>query len=149
MKRPGLTLLLGVMMAACSEPPTIEQLIIAEIRAMETEIESGERLNFMSHVSEDFRGQGGAMGRDELRAYVVLQFNRYKNLEARLFPISVTPISETEANADFKALLTGGPGWIPEDGQLYEINTHWRLEDDDWRLVAAYWEPAPLGDLID
>ena len=142
-------LLLVAIATACSEPPGIEQQVTAEIHAMEAEIEAGERLAFMSHVSEDFRGQGGAMGRDQLRAYIVLQSNRYKNLEARLFPISVKEISATEAAAEFKALLTGGPGWIPEDGQLYQISTHWRLEDDDWRLVSAYWEPAPLGDLID
>jgi hypothetical protein len=148
-KRISFTLLLSALATACGEPPTVEQQITAEIRAMETEIEAGERLNFMRHVAADFRGQGGAMSRDELRAYVVLQFNRYKNLEARLFPITVAEIDERQATADFKALLTGGPNWIPEDGQLYQIRTHWRLEDDTWLLVAAYWEPAPLGDLIE
>ncbi len=115
---------------------------------MEAKIEAGERLNFMTHIAEDFRGQGGAMDRDQLRAYVVLQFRRYKNLSARLFPINVQEISETEATADFRALVTGGPSWFPEDGQLYRFDTHWRLDGDDWLLVAASWEPAALGESL-
>jgi len=148
-RRIGLILVIAALAATCGEAPTVEQQIIGEIRAMEAEIEAGERLNFMRHVSVDFRGRGGAMSREELRAYVVLQFNRYKNLQARLFPITVSEVSEREATADFKALVSGGPNWIPEDGQLYDMKTHWRLEDDQWLLVAAYWEPVPLGDLID
>jgi hypothetical protein len=116
---------------------------------METQIEAGERRAFMAHVAEDFRGQRGAMTRDELQAYVVLQFTRYKSLEARLMPITVNEISEGEARADFRALLTGGPNWIPERGQLYQITTHWRLDGDDWMLIAAWWEPIPIGELID
>ena len=135
-------------LAACGEPPTIEQRVVAEIRNMEAEFEAGERLNFLSHVTEDFRGQGGAMSREQLRALVVLQFQRYENIEARLFPISVEEISASEARAEFNALLTGGAGWLPEDGQLYHFRTHWRLEDGDWRLAAASWAPATLGDTL-
>lgn len=148
MKRflPACTL---VFAAACGQPPTTEQLIIAEIREMEAEIEAGERLNFIAHVAENFRGQGGAMGREELRAYVVLQFNRYKNLQARLLPVTVNVIGETEATADFQALLTGGASWIPESGQLYQINTHWGRFNDEWLLTAASWQPVPIGELLD
>lgn len=143
MKHPAL---IGVVLLAvgCGQAPSVEQLIVAEIHEMESQIEGGERLNFMAHIAEDFRGQGGAMNRDELRAYVVLQFNRYKDLSARLLPITVQEITGTEARADFRALLTGGPGWIPEDGQFYEFVTYWRLEDGEWLLVAADWEPVQL-----
>lgn len=140
--------LIATAAAACSEPPTVEQLIIAEIREMEAQIEAGERLNFMRHIAEDFHGQGGQMNREQLRAYVLLQFRRYKNLSARLLPITVQEVSPQEATADFRALVTGGPGLIPEDGQLYQFNTHWRLEGDEWLLAAAWWEPASLGESI-
>lgn len=143
MSRLVFILLLAVL-ASCGKPPTTEQLVIAEIRNMEAEFESGERLNFLSHVTDDFRGQGGAMNREQLRALVVLQFKRYENLGAQLFPINVQEISAGEARADFNALLTGGAGWLPEDGQLYRFQTHWRLEDGDWRLAAASWEPENL-----
>lgn len=142
----ALCLLVAALASACSPPPTVEQQVVAEIREMEEAIEGGERLNFIGRVADDFRGQGGAMNRDQLRAYIVLQSGRYKEIEARIFPITVREISEVEASAEFRALLTGGSGWIPEDGRLYRIETLWRLEGDDWLLTAARWEPTGFGD---
>lgn len=136
------SVVLVVLAGACSPPQSVEQQIVAEIRAMEEEIEAGERLNFISHVADDFRGQGGAMNREQLRAYIVLQYGRYESVEARILPITVREISETEASAEFRALLTGGPDWIPEDGGLYRIETLWRLEGDEWLLTAADWGEA-------
>lgn len=133
--------ILVVLTGACSPPPSVEQQIVAEIRAMEEAIEAGERLNFIGHVADDFRGQGGAMNREQLRAYIVLQYGRYESIEARILPITVREISEMEASAEFRALLTGGPNWIPEDGQMYRIETLWRLQDGEWLLTAADWEP--------
>lgn len=139
-------LIVVALAASCGESLTVEQLIIAEIREMEARLEEGERLQFMGHIAEDFRGQGGQMNRDQLRAYVVLQFRRYENLGAQLFPIEVIEISDREARADFRALVTGGAGWLPDDGQIYKFVTHWRLEGDDWLLIAADWEAASLND---
>ena len=138
-----------MLLSACSPPPTTEQQIIARIRTLEAHIEAGERRQFMSNVAEDFRGQGGRLTRDELRAFVVLQFNRYKNLNAQLFPIRVRLVTENETIAEFQALVTGGPGWIPDQGQLYQFVTHWRLEGDEWLLSAASWEPIAMGELLD
>lgn len=140
--------LLGLLLVCCSQPLTIEQIIISRIRTMEAQLEDGERRRFMTNFSEDFRAQNGQMTRDQLRAYVVLQLNRYKNLDARLFPITVQQVSESEVTAKFNALITGGPGWIPEDGQIYEFKTHWRLEDEEWLLTAAQWEPIAVGELM-
>ena len=137
------------LIASCNQPLTTEQKIISRIRMMEAHIENGERRQFMSNVAEDFRGQGGRLTRDELRAYVVLQFNRYKNFNAQLFPIMVREITENEATAGFQALITGGPGWIPDQGQLYQFNTHWQLDGDEWMLAAAWWEPLAMGQLMD
>jgi hypothetical protein len=143
------TILLTCVAVSCSQPPTTEQRIIAEIQAMEAEVEAGERLNLIGHIAEDFRGQGGAMNREQVRAFVILQLNRYESLQVRLFPVTVEEIGALEASAEFRALLTGGPNWIPESGQVYHFNTFWRLIDDDWRLVAADWEPVALGELMD
>ena len=141
--------LAAAVLGACGPEDTVEQKIIREIRSMESALEAGERRNFLNHVSDDFRGQSGSMTRDELRAYVVFQLGRNKNLEARLFPITVSERGEREATAVFRALVTGGPNWIPERGQLYKIDTWWRLEGDEWKLISADWEPIPMGELID
>jgi hypothetical protein len=98
----------------------------------------------MGYLTEDFTAQRGSMNRDQLRALLIMQLNRYRRLEGRLFPIRVAETGEETATADFRALVTGGPGWIPESGQVYEFKTRWRLVDGEWLLYAADWEPVPL-----
>lgn len=146
MKPVRAVLICAVVLGGCGEELTVSQQIIAEIREMERQIEDGERLGFMSHVAGDFLGQGGSMTRDELQAYVVLQFNRFKQLEARLLPIEVAERGEDEATATFRALLTGGAGLVPESGQLYEIVSYWRLEDGEWLLAGANWKPLSFAE---
>ena len=133
-----------VLSAACGKPLTVEQQIIATIREMEAKIEAGERRPFMEHVAEYFQGQGGSMTREQVRALVLFQLNRYQRLRAQLFPIHVTETGEDTAAASFRALVTGGPNWIPESGQVFDFDTRWRLVDSDWLLYSASWDPTPL-----
>jgi len=133
---------------ACSKPLTIEQQVIAVIREMETRIEAGERRPFMSHVTEDFEGQNGRLTRDQLRALVIYQLNVHQRLHAQLMPIRVSETGENSASATFKALVTGGPGWIPKNGQVYDFDTHWRLEGGEWMLYQANWTPTPLDEIL-
>ena len=145
--RPGFliaTWLLIALISACARPLTVEQQIIAAIREMEARIEEGERRQFMSHVAEDFDGQNGQLNRQQLRGLVMYQLNRHQRLHAQLFPINVQETGEGTASATFSALVTGGPGLIPSEGQLYEFETHWRYEDDEWKLARASWDPEIL-----
>lgn len=146
MRRHPLAALVPVFMlallAACGDQLTVEQQVIATIREMEAHIEAGERRPFLGYVSEDFRGQGGSLNRDQLRALLIMQLNRYRRLQGQLFPVHVVETGEGEATADFRALVTGGPDWIPESGQLIEFRTRWRRVDGEWLVVAADWEPV-------
>lgn len=138
-----------LLLAGCGERLTVEQQVIQTIRSMEDRIESGERRAFMTHVAEDFSAQDGRMNREQVRALVVFQLNRYERLQARLFPISVIETGAGTAEAQFRALVTGGPNWIPDSGQVYDFETGWRLEDGEWLLVSANWEPVPLDEVLD
>jgi hypothetical protein len=133
----------------CSKPLTTEQQIIAVIREMEARIEAGERRPFMNHVAEEFSGQNGKVNRDELRGLVIYQLNRYQRLSAQLFPIRVTETGDGLASARFRALITGGAGWLPENGQIYQFETQWSKAGGDWMVIAATWTPVPLEDVID
>lgn len=130
------------LVAGCGAELTVEQQVIATIRAMEAQIEAGERRPFMANVSEDFRGQGGSLNREQLRALLIMQLNRYQRLQGQLFPIHVEETGEDAAAASFRALVTGGPGWIPESGQVFEFRTGWRRVEGEWQVVAADWEPV-------
>ena len=91
-QRPNLfaVSILLVLLSACSQPLTLEQQIISTIRKMEEKIEAGERRPFMKHIAEDFTAQNGSMNRDQARALMIIQLNRYKRLQAQLFPIRVS-----------------------------------------------------------
>lgn len=143
-------LVLALLLAAiaglpgCGAELTVEQQVIATIRDMEASIEAGERRAFMAHLSEDFNGQGGSLNRDQVRALLITQLNRYQRLQGQLFPIEVIETGEDAASAHFRALVTGGPNWIPESGQVFEFETHWRRVDGEWLVHAANWTPEPL-----
>ncbi len=137
-----------LMLAACSPELTVQQRLIANIRTMETHIEAGERRPFMNFVTEDFQAQGGQMGREQLNAFVLLQLRQHQALHAQLFPIQVIQLTATTAQARFRALVTGGPGWLPDSGQLFQITTGWRLEDEQWLMNSASWEPVYLEDVL-
>ena len=62
---------------------------------------------------------------------------------ARGGPVSVALRGDRDAIARFTVLATGGSGSaLPERGQLYQVETGWRLVDGDWRLLSAEWTPA-------
>ena len=143
-----LAALLIAAFSACSPPLTVSQQVIAAIREMETRIEKGERRQFIRHVSEDFSGQNGQLNRQELQRLVIYQLNRHQRLHAQLFPISVNETDAETASAKFRALITGGPGRIPDQGQLYDFETLWRYESGEWKLTSANWKPVPLEKIL-
>jgi hypothetical protein len=136
--------LLIALLSGCARPLTVEQQIIAAIREMEVRIEAGERRQFMSHIADDFDGQNGRLTRQQLRGLVIYQLNRHQRLHAQLFPINVKETGEGTASATFSALITGGPGLIPSEGQLYEFETDWWYEGGEWKLASASWDPEIL-----
>jgi len=138
-------LCLALCLGACSHGPSAEEQIRAVIGQLEAHGEQGERRAFMALVAEDFSAQQGSLSRDEFRALLIIQWNRYRRLSAQLGPISVQVSSGTEAQARFQALITGGPGLIPENGQLYDIHTRWRKVNDEWLLAGADWKPVLEG----
>ena len=142
-------ILVLLVLAGCGERLTVEQQVIQTIRTMEGRIENGERRAFMAHIAEDFSAQDGRMNREQARALVVFQLNRHERLQARLFPISVRETGAETAEAQFRALVTGGPNWIPDSGQVYDLESGWRLENGEWLLVSANWEPVPLDEVLD
>ena len=145
----ALSLLLLCILSACSPAPSVEQQIIAIIRDMEARVEAGERRPFMAHVAADFSGQREAVNRDQLNALVLYHMQRQQRLHAQLFPIQVTPGQPGTAEARFRVLLTGGSGWLPDRGRIYDITTRWRQQDDEWMLISAHWRPLEVEDSFD
>lgn len=142
-----LALAFSGLLVSCGSEPTVEQQIIGVIGTMEAQVEAAERGAFIGQVAPDFRGQDGAMSRDQLNALVLLQLNQHRRVQAQLGPITVSSNLPEEATASFHMLLTGGAGWLPESGQVFQVTTHWAVRDGDWRLVAAEWKPVDLASM--
>ncbi len=132
-------------MGGCSSEVTLEQQIIATIRNMEAHIEAGERREFMDFVAKDFYGQGGEFKHDQLNAMLLYQLRRHKRVHAQILPITVQAAGVDEAEARFQILLTGGEGWMPDTGQLYEVTSLWQMQEGEWRLRSAQWRPVGPG----
>lgn len=147
--RRNLLLVLVGLLAACSPPLTVEQKVIGVIRDMEARIEAGERRPFMANVALDFNGQDGITTRDQLNAMVLYQLNRHQRVQAQFFPIHVTPTGTGLAEANFGVLLTGGQGWLPDSGQMYQITTRWQEQDGKWLLHSARWKAVSIESVLE
>jgi hypothetical protein len=140
-------MLILLLAAGCSEKLSVEQQIIATIRNMETAAEDGEHLEFMGFISKSFTAQQGSMNRSEFHRFMIFQINQNRRLQAQIFPIYVQETGVDRAAANFRILVTGGAGLLPERGQLYEVETHWLSDGSDWELEKADWVVASLTDL--
>lgn len=128
-----------VTLAGCGPGGSVEEQIEAQIAAMETAGEAGERGAFMGFVAEGFEAQGGTMTRDDFRRYMFIQFSQTRRIQAQRFPATIEVDGPNLARARFNALVTGGGNWLPEEGRLLAIETTWVLEDGDWLLWRADW----------
>ena len=133
-----------LLLAACNEDLSVEQHIIANLRAMETAAEQGEHLEFMAYVADSFQGQYGSMDRRAFHRFMIFQINQNRRLHAQFFPIHVQETEPAQAQAQFNLLVTGGGGLLPENGQLFTVETQWLLTDENWELSGADWEAARI-----
>ena len=140
-------LLSGLLLVACAEELTVEQQIIATLRKMEVAAEAAEHFEFMTYVADTFDGQYGSMDKRAFHRFMIYQINQHRRLQAQLFPIRVSEPGEGQAVANFRLLVTGGGSLLPDRGQMLEVETGWLLDDGDWLLNTATWEPIDLPDI--
>lgn len=138
------TAFVALFLTACSEKLSVDQQVIATLRNMEYAAEEGQHLEFMTYVADSFNGQQGSMDRREFHRFMLFQINQNRRMQAQFFPIFVQETGENTASAHFKLLVTGGNGLLPESGQLFEVETLWLRDGNDWLLNGADWEAVQL-----
>lgn len=142
-----LATLCGSLLAGCGAELTVEQQVIATIRNMEVAAEDGEHFEFMTFVAETLQAQNGSMDRNAFHRFMIFQINQHRRLQAKFFPIHVRELGEGRASANFHVVVTGGGGLLPDSGQVYQVETGWIRDGDDWLLEQAEWQPARLPDV--
>lgn len=119
-----------------------ESRILGHIERMSAAIEGGDIDDFMDPVAEDFLAGNGRIDRRALGLLARRERLARSSVRIRRLDTEVEIVAPGRATATFRALATGGSGLLPAEGQLWRVETGWRLDDDRWRLIAADWRPA-------
>lgn len=136
----ALAWLVLVATTACSRAPP-EQAVRQQLEDLQTAIDARDAGAVHDLLADEFIGNGGMDSRGA-RQLAVAIFLRHRDVGARLGPVTVEIRSEAEAVASFSLLATGGDGGLlPGNGQVFDVETGWRLEDGQWRLLNARWTP--------
>jgi len=109
------------------------------IAQMQSAGETGDVDALFDPIAEDFSGSEG-MDRTRFKRYVTFMRMRQKQVGVTLGPIDVKLFGD-RAQASFTATITGGAGFLPNQAQIYDIETGWRLDGADWKLINARWKP--------
>ena len=129
-----------LVVSACSRSDP-EQAVRAQVDALQQAIDARDAGAVEDLLAEDFIGNEG-MDRRSAKQLAAGVFLRHREIGARLGPVTVELRGEREAIARFSVLATGGSGGLlPEQGQVYQVQTGWRLQDGDWKLLNASWTP--------
>ena len=133
-------LLVVAGLAACNRTSP-EQAVRAQVDAMQVAIDARDAGAIDDLLADDFIGNQG-MDRRGVRQLAAAVFLRNRDVSAKVGPVSVELRGETDAIARFSVLATGGSGgFLPENGQLYQVETGWRAVDGEWKLLTANWTP--------
>jgi ketosteroid isomerase-like protein len=131
-------------LAGCHRPPA-EQAIRETIAAMQKAGNGRDTDALLAPLADDFIGTqdaGETFDRRNFGRYVRLLMMRDGSIHATLGPITVTVQGTDRATATFTAVLTSGTGLFPDDGQIEQVNTGWRLDGSKWKLISAEWKAS-------
>jgi hypothetical protein len=130
-------LLMLVLLSGCARAPD-EQRLREAMAGLQAAIEAREVGTAMDFVAEDFIGTG-ALDRAGARNLLRVMVLRHQNLGLSLGPAEVE-LFEGRAAVRFTAVATGGQGaMLPESARIWQVETAWRMDDGDWRLLSAHW----------
>lgn len=125
---------------ACSRVP-VEEAVRKQLGVLQSAIDAHDAGAVHDLLTDDFVGNDG-IDRRGARQLAVAMFLQHREVGARLGPVTVKVRSDTEATATFNVLVTGsGGGLLPESGQVFQVDTGWRLIDGEWKLLNASWTP--------
>lgn len=136
----GIAFVVCLLLTACSKDDP-EQAVRAQVEAMQAAIDARDASAVQDLLAQDFIGNDG-MDRRAIKQLAAAVFLQHREVAAKLGPVSVELRGESDAVARFSVLATGGSGgFLPESGQVYQVDTGWRLVDGEWMLLNASWTP--------
>jgi hypothetical protein len=131
-------ILLTLSLVGCGKPDSAEIAIEQNITQMQSAIENKDPDALLDLLHENFATKTGL---DTLRVKrtMVLYMLRHENIHTLITNLQIESKSDLSATASFNALVSGGTGLLPDQGALYQVETDWRLDDNEWLLIYANW----------
>jgi len=131
---------LSLLLGGCGRNDP-EQAVRKQVEAMQTAIDARDAGDIDALLADDFIGNEG-MDRRGVRQLAAAVFLRHRDVAAKVGPVNVELRGNNDAIARFSVLATGGSGGLlPDSGQVYQVETGWRLVDGQWKLLNASWTP--------
>jgi hypothetical protein len=133
------TLLSVLFLYACSKPDDVKQ-IENQIEQMKLAVEQEDPDDFLEHIDQGFVGNY-QFDRKLIKKYLIANMLRHSNIKVNLthHSVSINPIDSNLANVEISVMLTGGKGFIPEQGRLMKIRSEWVKQEGQWRVKLARW----------
>jgi len=143
-RRIGWVFCLALILPACGPQLDDEARIEQALVTMTEALEQGDISDFMAPVADDFVAVNGRLDRRALgllvrRERLAREAIRIQRLDTRI-EIFVNDDKNPRAVATFRALATGGTGLLPDEGRFWRVETGWRRDGSDWRLISAEWQ---------
>ncbi len=129
-----------VLASGCGPAPDNETRIREALDKMNAALEGGDIDDFMAPIAADF--VAGRRGLDRRAVGLLARRERLAREAIRIRRVGteVELVGERRAVARFRALATGGTGLLPDEGELWHVETGWRRHDGAWRMISAHWE---------
>jgi hypothetical protein len=136
----GFALFACLLAAGCARTSP-EQAVRQRIEALQQAVDARDAGDVADMLADDFVGNDG-LDKQGARQLAVGIFLRYRDVSAKLGPATVEMRGQRDAVARFSVLATAGSGGLlPESGQVYQVETGWRLVGGEWKLRSAEWKP--------
>jgi len=126
------------LLAGCDASPD-EVAIRETIKTMRGAIENHDANLLMQAIADDYSGTY-RQDRKRLNDFVARHLERNRVIHLYLADIELEIEGEI-AKVRFYSGIAGGPGQVPERGQLYVVETDWVKRENTWLLQRARWRP--------
>jgi hypothetical protein len=129
---------LSLLLFGCHSTPP-EQALRNTIAAMQAAGEQHKTSGVMDSVADDFAGPDG-MDRKQMQRFLLGISLQNRKLGTTIGPLDIKVIGD-RATVNFTLGASGGEGgWLPDRAQVYQVETGWRMEGSDWKLISANWK---------
>lgn len=129
---------LALLLPACEKTPP-EQALRTAMAGLQSAVETRDAAAIREYLADDFIGPDG-LDRSGAHRLATLHLMRHNRIGMTLGPLDVR-LKPEHATVLFTAALTGTEGrLLPDSGQIYAVETGWRLRNDQWLLTSASWK---------